>query len=137
MTEMQESIDCDRLFVYGTLRRGFRLHRRLARLGAVFCGEAMVAGELFDLGSFPGARPAEGEGKRVRGEVYQLSQPAQDLDVLDEVEGFNPRCAARSEFVRAIAEVTMRNGESCRAWIYWLGPVLRPMRCIASGDYAH
>ena len=98
---------CRRLFVYGTLRRGFELHHHLTRLGARFLAEAKVAAELFDLGRYPGARPAGRRGKWVRGELFQLRRPAQDLRVLDEVEGFVPGAPEQSEFVRAAAEVIL------------------------------
>ncbi len=131
-----EAERCRRLFVYGTLRRGMALHAHLSHLGATFEAEGHVRGELFDLGRYPGARPAEGEGNRVTGELFRLRQPQHDLRRLDEVEGFDPRAAERSEFVRALADVTLTDGTSCRAWIYWLGPNAGGTRHIAGGDYA-
>jgi len=128
--------DCELLFVYGTLRRGMKLHHHLTHLAARFRMEATVAGELFDLGRYPGARPAKGNAQWVRGELFQLRRPEHDLVILDEVEGFNPREPERSEFVRALADVITHNGERCRAWIYWLGPTARAIRRIGSGDYA-
>ena len=91
------------------------------RLGARFWTEAKVAAELIDRGRYPGARPASQKGKWVRGELFELRQPARDLRVLDEVEGFIPGAAEQSEFVRAVAEVILNNGARQRAWIYWLG----------------
>ena len=90
-------------------------------LGARFLTEARVAAELIDRGRYPGARPAGRKGKWVRGELFQLRQPARDLRVLDEVEGFIPGAPERSEFVRATTEVILNNGARWRAWIYWLG----------------
>ena len=128
---------CRRLFVYGTLRRGFELHHYLPSLGARFLAEGKVAAELVDLGRYPGARPAGQRGKWVRGEIFQLRRPARDLRVLDEVEGFNPHAPERSEFVRAATEVKLNNGARQHAWIYWLGARIRGATCrIASGDYA-
>jgi gamma-glutamylcyclotransferase (GGCT)/AIG2-like uncharacterized protein YtfP len=109
------------LFVYGTLRRGFELHPHLPRLGARYLTEAKVAAELIDRGRYPGARPSGRKGKWVRGELFELRQPADNLRVLDEVEGFIPGAPERSGFVRAAAEVILSNGARCRAWIYWLG----------------
>ena len=113
--------ECHVLFVYGTLRRGSELHHQLARLGARFLTEARVAAELIDRGRYPGARPAGRKGKWVRGELFRLRQPARDLRVLDEVEGFITGAPERSEFVRATTEVILNNGARWRAWIYWLG----------------
>jgi gamma-glutamylcyclotransferase (GGCT)/AIG2-like uncharacterized protein YtfP len=134
---LSEAVDCHRLFVYGTLRHGFERHHHLERLGAGFRREARVAAELFDLGRYPGARPASGKGKWVRGEVFELRQPAHDLRVLDQVEDFIPAAPARSEFVRALAEVVLANGARQTTWIYWLTAKARAgRRRIACGDYA-
>ena len=119
--ELEGATECHRLFVYGLLRRGFELHHHLTRLGARFRAEAKVAAELIDRGRFPGARPTGRKGKWVRGELFELGQPARDLKVLDEVEGFIPGTPGRSEFVRAASEVILNNGVRQRAWVYWLG----------------
>jgi gamma-glutamylcyclotransferase (GGCT)/AIG2-like uncharacterized protein YtfP len=129
--------DCHRLFVYGTLRRGFRLHHHLVRLGARFRTEAKVAADLFDLGRYPGARPVSGKRKWVRGEMFQLRQPSHDLRILDKVEYFIPAAPAQSEFVCAVTEVILPNGARQSAWIYWLAAQAGGnRRRIVCGDYA-
>jgi gamma-glutamylcyclotransferase (GGCT)/AIG2-like uncharacterized protein YtfP len=129
--------NCHLLFVYGTLRRGCALHHHLARLGARFRGEARVAAGLIDLGRYPGACPAGAKGKWVRGELFALRRPATDLRVLDKIEDFIPTAPQRSEFVRAVAEVTAASGPREQAWIYWLTPrAAAGRRRIAGGDYA-
>lgn len=70
------------LFVYGTLKRGFRLHRYLE--GAKFVRECYVKGLLVDLGPFPGIF-LKNDGIRVKGELYEISRHT--LRLLDEVEG--------------------------------------------------
>jgi gamma-glutamylcyclotransferase (GGCT)/AIG2-like uncharacterized protein YtfP len=137
MPEPGVEADCRLLFVYGTLRRGFELHHHLVRLGARFRAKARVAAELFDLGRYLGARPADRKGEWVCGELFQLRQLKHDLTVLDEVEVFIPGTPERSEFVRTVAEVILNNGTRQRAWIYWLGAKARTTRRrVASGDYA-
>jgi gamma-glutamylcyclotransferase (GGCT)/AIG2-like uncharacterized protein YtfP len=113
-------LDTDLLFVYGTLRRGLRLHHHLKRLGAAFVATGKVKAELVDLGEFPGARKSTKPGKIVKGEVYRLRRVVSALKVLDQVEGFSPRARVRSMFQRAMTEVTLPNGERRTAWIYWL-----------------
>lgn len=113
--------ESDRLFVYGTLRRGFELHHGLARLGARFLAKARVAAELIDRGRYPGARPSARTGKWVRGELFQQRKPARALRVLDKVEGFIPGAPKRSLFVRAATEVLLNNSSRVQAWIYWRG----------------
>lgn len=137
MREPPGARDCRPLFVYGTLRRGFELYHHLERLGARFQEEARVAAELVDLGRYPGALPAGGNGEWVRGELYELRRPQPDLQVLDRVEGFIPSAPERSEFMRATAEVILANGARKCAWIYWLTPrAAAGRRRIAGGDYA-
>jgi gamma-glutamylcyclotransferase (GGCT)/AIG2-like uncharacterized protein YtfP len=93
------------LFTYGTLMRGYGLHRVLAP-GATAIGEATARGRLLDLGSYPGL--IEGAG-RVQGEIYRLDDP-ELLRVLDREEGYN--------FVRRRAIVTLADGRRVRAWLY-------------------
>ena len=78
------------LFVYGTLRRGGEGHRLLQRRGVVYVGKGIVAGELYDLGSYPGALKSQDLASRVVGEVYRLSNATQALQRLDEYEGVRP-----------------------------------------------
>jgi ribosomal-protein-alanine N-acetyltransferase len=129
------TFDCKLLFVYGSLLRGFELHHHLVRLGAKCCGKGRVAGQLFDLGRYPGARPSTLKGKWVCGEIYRLRRPQHDLRVLDAVEGFDPSALERGEFTRAMTMVTLEGGKSRRAWMYWLNRPLPRTRRIASGDY--
>lgn len=136
MPNPDEAPGCDLLFVYGTLRHGFELHHHLVRLKAKCCGKGEVAGRLFDLGCYPGARSSGREGEWIRGEVYQLRQSERALRILDEIEGFNPRALERGEFVREVAELILCNGERRRAWVYWLRGGVATTRRIASGDYA-
>ncbi len=130
--------DCSALFVYGTLRRGFRLHHHLVTLGARFESDARVAGELFNMGSYPGARPASRAGDSwVVGEIFHLRNPESDLKVLDQVEGFVPESLDESEFIRCPAPVILGNEETPQtAWIYWLADNFAgSLERIPSGDY--
>ena len=112
----------DRLVVYGTLMRGYGLHRVLAP-GATEVSEGTVRGQLLDLGRYPGL--IEGAG-RVRGEIYQLDDP-ELLPILDREEGYN--------FVRRRAIVTLGGGRRVRAWLYrYRGPRERAIP-IHDGDY--
>jgi len=110
----------DLLFVYGALRRGFRLHHHLKRMGAVFVATGRVQAELFDLGEFPGARISAKPGKTVEGELYRRNRLESTLKVLDRVEGYIPRNPERSLFERGTAEVTLPNRTRRAACIYWL-----------------
>ena len=124
------------IFVYGTLRRGGKSHELLERLGAVYLGKGSVAGELLDLGTFPGALKSGLPPTRVVGEIYRLPDPSGALKTLDEYEGVGPGALVTSLYRREITQVTLENGEKLSAWIYWLNHPPRRVRRIESGDYA-
>lgn len=95
-------LQCDLLFVYGTLKRGLVNHHQLG--GAPFLGEAELAGvQLHDLGPFPMAIPGEG---LARGELYRVD--AARLAHLDRFEGV-PRLYRRA---------CWSLGDGRQAWIY-------------------
>jgi gamma-glutamylcyclotransferase (GGCT)/AIG2-like uncharacterized protein YtfP len=92
----------ERVFVYGTLRRGQSNHSWLA--GAHWLGEASLPGAvLHDLGPFPMAVPGDG---RVLGELYGVD--AATLARLDRLEG-HPRLYERCWLV-------LEDGR--QAWVY-------------------
>jgi len=132
MVDPVQQLDADLLFVYGTLRRGFALHHHLVRMGAEFVGTGEVQAELFDLGTFPGARRSTRPGRVVAGELYRLRQAQKALKVLDDVEGFSPQAPEKSLFQRAITEVVLRNGARRMAWIYWLNARASARRTVPS-----
>jgi gamma-glutamylcyclotransferase (GGCT)/AIG2-like uncharacterized protein YtfP len=110
------------LFAYGTLMRGYPLHRALRR-GASLVGAGSVRGRLLDLGAYPGLIAG---GGRVRGEVYRLDA-AELLPVLDREEGYN--------FIRRRVLVTLDGGARARAWVYrYRGPRARAVP-VPHGDY--
>jgi gamma-glutamylcyclotransferase (GGCT)/AIG2-like uncharacterized protein YtfP len=111
------------LFTYGTLMRGFRLHRLLAGRAA-FLGLGQVRGRLVDLGAYPGAVP-DADGA-LHGELYRVGDPAL-WAALDSAEG--PQYHRR--------EVTVRSeeGRELAASIYWyVGPLDRGVP-VPGGDY--
>jgi gamma-glutamylcyclotransferase (GGCT)/AIG2-like uncharacterized protein YtfP len=112
----------DHLFVYGTLRKGS--NNKFARLLAEqsqFVATARVSGRLYDLGRYPGARPANDS---VAGEVFHIDESL--LVVLDDYEG--------PEFERAIVSAQMDDGRALDCWIYWY--IGADSGClIASGDW--
>ena len=113
----------DLLFVYGTLMRGFRLHRLLEGR-AEFVGEGVAPGRLFDLGSYPAA--LRDAGGAIRGEVYRLADPAL-WRALDSAEG--------SQYHRGEVGVSMGPDRQVTAYIYWyVGPVGEAVP-IPGGDY--
>ncbi len=112
-----------RVFVYGTLKRGFPLHRYLA--GARFLGEARLEGfEMFDLGWYPGIVPGEGV---VYGEVYDVGPGT--LALLDEIEDEG------EEYERRWLPVEMEDGKRLEAFVYVYRKGIRDKRKVPSGRW--
>jgi gamma-glutamylcyclotransferase (GGCT)/AIG2-like uncharacterized protein YtfP len=103
--------------------------------GARFVGFGTVAGQLVDLGDYPGLLPARLPDHRVTGEVHRLRDVAH-LRRLDEIEGVDADDPARSLFERERREVVLATGAVLEAWIYVPLRVPRSARPVASGDWA-
>jgi gamma-glutamylcyclotransferase (GGCT)/AIG2-like uncharacterized protein YtfP len=116
-------VPTDLLFTYGTLMRGFRLHRLLEGRAA-YLGRGNVAGRIVDLGSYPGA-VADPAGC-LHGEVYRITDPAL-WAALDSAEG--------PQYHRREVTVRREDGRDQAACIYWyVGPLDRGVP-IPGGDY--
>jgi gamma-glutamylcyclotransferase (GGCT)/AIG2-like uncharacterized protein YtfP len=131
-----ETVARARLFVYGTLRKGFRSHEFLQRFHARLIGNGSVRGRLYDLGEYPGAVDNASNAERVYGEVYFLPQPAAVLRVLDRFEGFDPAKPESNQFERKETTVTLAGGRQVRAWIYWVSGAHAAGRRMRAGNYA-
>lgn len=121
------------LFVYGTLRKNFRLHHYLDRPDVHLICTGTIAGVLYDLGEYPGALPAE--DSRVYGELYELKNPDVILPELDRIEGFDPNAENASLFVRRLVPVKSDDGDIASAWVYWLRILPEDARIITSGKF--
>jgi gamma-glutamylcyclotransferase (GGCT)/AIG2-like uncharacterized protein YtfP len=126
----------NRLFVYGTLRRGSRnsMHHLLAR-GATLVGPARMRGRLFDLGAYPGFVPSDTLPAWVRGELYALANSTDMLARLDAYEGCGPEDVQPHEFRRIRREARGEGGAISLAWVYAYGGPLTGKAEILSGDY--
>ena len=132
---MEAEPQIPKLFVYGTLRRGFEWHFHL-RQTARFLGDGTIQGRMYDLGEFPGAVPSDVAGEVVRGELYQLLDPESQLKILDEKEECDPIQPEAGLFVRRPTEVRLNTGETFEAWVYFLPREPPDGRVIPSGDFA-
>jgi gamma-glutamylcyclotransferase (GGCT)/AIG2-like uncharacterized protein YtfP len=113
----------DLLFAYGTLMRGFALHRLLEGR-ADYLGAGTVTARLLDLGSYPGA--ARDPHGSVAGEVYRIAEPGV-FAALDSTEG--------PQYHREETRVGMADGREVTAFVYWyVGPLDRGVP-IPGGDY--
>jgi gamma-glutamylcyclotransferase (GGCT)/AIG2-like uncharacterized protein YtfP len=80
------------VFVYGTLKRGLRLHYHIA--DQQFMGEANTEPlyELFNCGWYPGLVECR-DGISIAGEIWEVDDAG--LTILDEVEGVDEQLFAR------------------------------------------
>lgn len=102
----------DRLFVYGTLRRGQTARslvaNQITKTVKAWTGGAIYA---FPMG-YPGFIEGDGSG-RVEGEVIWLTELAATFGLLDAYEG--------TDFARVIRKVNLEEtGEEIWAWVYAL-----------------
>lgn len=106
------------LFVYGTLRKNYRLAltKKLAN-DWTYLATGKIDALLYDLGKYPGAvKSNRGE---VIGDCYRLDNPEKVLGILDTYEGIPDNQPGQGEFIRQKATVKLRTGTNVRAWVYW------------------
>ncbi len=131
-------MECDRVFVYGTLRRGARadIHARYLGERAEFVGKGTVAGRLWRVSWYPALTAASVATDRVVGEVYRLREPVRMLAELDRFEVCDLSRPEESEYTRRIAEVGFVDGRGVSAWCYYYLGSIDGMKRIAAGDFA-
>jgi len=98
-----------------------------------YMGRGAIQGALFDLGLYPAVIPAT-DG-RVWGEVSEVSDPATVLAALDDIEGYRDDDPDSSLYRRARTSVTLPDGSTAQAWVYFYNAPLGKAPRIPSGDY--
>ncbi len=122
------------VFFYGTLMGGFerpgrtRLDEQLRSVG-----RGWIPAALFDLGLYPAAIPAS--ESRVWGEVHEMANPDLVLPALDEIEGYSVSEPLTSLYTREQIPVTLDDGRTVQAWVYFYNAPLGKAERIESGDY--
>jgi gamma-glutamylcyclotransferase (GGCT)/AIG2-like uncharacterized protein YtfP len=124
------------LFVYGSLRSGFRspAYEYISRYFS-FVGEARVRGKLFDMGSYPAGLPTN-DNHFIVGELYRIKNENEfswAIGQLDDYEGVSVEADEVQLYRREITEVLM-NGQLTHAWIYWYNGDVSGRPLITSGD---
>ena len=121
------------LFVYGTLRpfAGIPMARWLQQV-ARYVGPAKARGRLYDLGPYPGIRPARRNNEWVFGDVYAIRDPFV-MRALDDYEA--GRGARAPRFVRAACLVSAARRRPREAWLYLYRGNPSPRARIPHGDY--
>jgi gamma-glutamylcyclotransferase (GGCT)/AIG2-like uncharacterized protein YtfP len=124
------------LFVYGSLRSGFRspAYEYISRYFFLI-GEAKVKGKLFDMGSYPAGIPSD-ENAFIIGELYRIKQENEfswAIGQLDDYEGVTVDFDEVQLYRRELTEVNINN-RLTYAWIYWFNGDVQGRKMIASGD---
>ena len=126
----------DRLFVYGTLMRGFdHPMATLLSRSADFIGKARCRGRLYLVKHYPGLVPSDNPADVVFGELYRLRARDELLREFDMYEACGEGFPPPTEYVRQLLQVTLNDGSASEAWTYiYNWPVTRLPR-IASGRF--
>ena len=126
----------DRLFVYGTLMRGFdHPMAKLLSRSADFIGEAQCRGRLYLVKHYPGLMLSDDPTEIVFGEVYRLHQPAELLREFDMYEACGEGFEEPTEYVRRMLPVTSGNGAASEAWTYLYNWPVTHLPRIATGRF--
>jgi gamma-glutamylcyclotransferase (GGCT)/AIG2-like uncharacterized protein YtfP len=103
----------EHLFVYGTLRRSFDNDAaKQLRDCSRFLGEGTVRAELHQLDGYTGMVPDAHSTNLVRGEIFEIIEPAHLWPILEAYEG--------SEFECQTVEAMLDGGKTLtvRAYVY-------------------
>jgi gamma-glutamylcyclotransferase (GGCT)/AIG2-like uncharacterized protein YtfP len=128
--------DTNYLFVYGSLRSGFRsqAYEYISRF-FVLIGEAKVKGYLVDLGGYP-AGVMSIEEKYIKGELYHIKDVTEfdwAIGQLDDYEGTSVEPGQPQLYRREITDVLISD-QAIPAWIYWYNGDVSDKPVIESGD---
>lgn len=76
-----------KLFIYGSIKKGFFNHKRFGFDKLPFLGEHKVKGYcLINLGAYPGMVPSPQDEDEVKGELYEIDDGSKDYAFLYKVE---------------------------------------------------
>jgi len=126
----------DRLFVYGTLMRGFdHPMARLLSANADFLGEAACRGRLYLVKHYPGLVLSDDPADIVFGELYRLHARDALLREFDMYEACGEGFAAPTEYVRKMLQITLGDGATGEAWTYIYNWPVTDLPRIASGRF--
>ena len=126
----------DRLFVYGTLMRGFdHPMARLLSANADFLGEATCRGRLYLVRHYPGLVLSDDPADVVHGELFRLRARDELLREFDMYEACGEGSKPPTEYVRDMLQVTLADGSTSEAWTYVYNWPVAKLPRIASGRF--
>jgi len=122
------------VFFYGTLMLPFqRAGRSKIDHHLRLVGRGTIQAALFDLGIYPAAVPSS--DSTVRGELHEMLEPLTVLRELDGIEGYRSSEPETSLYTRARTPVTLDDGRTFDAWVYFYNAPLGRAERVSSGDY--
>ncbi|HEY7846494.1 MAG TPA: gamma-glutamylcyclotransferase family protein [Bradyrhizobium sp.] len=126
----------DRLFVYGTLMRGY-VHpmAKLLSANADFLGEASCRGRLYMVKHYPGLVLSDEAYEIVHGELYRLREPQALLREFDMYEACGEGFPEPTQYLRQMFSVTLADGSQSEAWTYIYNWPVAKLTLIESGRF--
>ena len=126
----------DRLFVYGTLMRGFdHPMAQLLSRSADFLGGATCRGRLYLIKHYPGLVLSDDASDIVFGELYRLRDRDALLGELDMYEACGEGFPEPTEYLRKLIDVTLPDGTTEKAWTYVYNWPVTDLPRIESGRF--
>jgi gamma-glutamylcyclotransferase (GGCT)/AIG2-like uncharacterized protein YtfP len=126
----------DRLFVYGTLMRGFdHPMARLLAANADFLGAARCRGRLYLIKHYPGLVLSDNPIDVVFGELFRLREPDALLREFDLYEACGEGFPEPTEYVRRMVPLTLDDDAVGAAWTYLYNWDVSQLPRIASGKF--
>lgn len=126
----------DRLFVYGTLMRGYdHPMAKLLAANADFLGSAACAGRLYLVKHYPGLVLSDDPAELVHGDLFRLRARDELLRELDIYEACGDGFPEPTEYVRRMITVALEGGESSKAWTYVYNWPVTDLPRISSGRF--
>ena len=126
----------DRLFVYGTLMRGFdHPMAKLLSRSADFLGAARCHGRLYLIKHYPGLVLSDDPADIVFGELYRLRDRDALLGEFDMYEACGEGFPEPTEYVRRMLPVARHDGAVSEAWTYLYNWPVADLPRIASGRF--
>jgi gamma-glutamylcyclotransferase (GGCT)/AIG2-like uncharacterized protein YtfP len=127
---MSHEVAIEKVFVYGTLRRGASNYHRL--VDSRWCGRATLRGRLYRVSWYPGLVPDEG-AEPILGDLLEVK--ADMLPALDAFEGLPPGSLCGPEYERRRLEIDLLKGGRTEAWVWvWRAPTDHLVE-VPSGDW--
>ena len=126
----------DRLFVYGTLMRGFdHPMAKLLSRSADFIATARCRGRLYLIKHYPGLVLSEDPSEIVFGEVYRLRDRDALLGEFDMYEACGAGFPEPTEYLRKMLRVSCEDGTASEAWTYVYNWPVTGLPRIMSGKF--